>query len=46
MPTLHRLIAILMLRGMRGGLAWFVAHEYTTMVGEKLEAVTRALAKL
>ncbi|MCK9919047.1 hypothetical protein MXD81_58965 [Microbacteriaceae bacterium K1510] len=45
MPTLDRLIAVLMLWGIRGALAWFIAYEYTTTVREKLEVVTRALAK-
>ncbi len=46
MPTLDRLIAIVMLWGLRGGLAWFIAHEYTTIVTEKLTAVSRALGKI
>lgn len=45
MPTLDRLIAVLMLWGLRGGLAWFIAHEYTTAVSGKLNAVAGALAK-
>ena len=40
---LDRLIAELLLWGMRGGLAWFVAHEYAVVVNEKLTEVVRAL---
>ncbi|HEY6833183.1 MAG TPA: hypothetical protein VI251_11930 [Pseudolabrys sp.] len=43
---LNRLIAELTLWGVRGALAWFVAHEYTTVVTEKLNAVSRALGGL
>lgn len=45
MPTLDRLIALVMVWGMRTALAWFIAYEYTTTVSDKLETVTRALAK-
>ena len=41
---LDRLMAELLLWGMRGGLAWFVAHEYATVVVAKLTVVSRALA--
>jgi hypothetical protein len=43
---LSRLIATLTLWGVRGGLAWFIAHEYTAVVTEKLNAVSRALSGL
>jgi hypothetical protein len=39
---LNRLVAELTLWGVRGGLAWFIAHEYTTFVSEKLNQVSRA----
>jgi hypothetical protein len=32
-----------MLWGLRGCLAWFVMHEYTAVLTEKLDAVARAL---
>ncbi len=41
---LDRLIAEMLLWGMRGGLAWFIAHEYATFVDKKLAAVSRALS--
>jgi hypothetical protein len=41
--VLERLMAELLLWGVRGGLAWFVAHEYAAAVNAKLLAVTRAL---
>lgn len=43
---LDRMVAMLTLWGLRGGLAWFIAHEYTTIVSDKLDAVSRALGKL
>ena len=41
---LNRLVAVLMLWGLRGGLAWFVMHEYTTVLTDKLNEVSRALS--
>jgi hypothetical protein len=41
--VLDRLVTVLLLWGMRGGLAWFVAHEYATVVVAKLTEVSRAL---
>lgn len=46
MPMLDRLLAILALWGLRGALAWFIAHQYTTIAVDKLGTVTRALGKL
>ncbi len=43
---LNRIIAELMLWGIRGGLAWFVAHETGVFAAEKLNEVARALGKL
>jgi hypothetical protein len=43
---LNRLVATFTLWGVRGALAWFIAHEYTTVVAEKLDAVSRALGRL
>lgn len=43
---LDRLIATLALWGLRGGLAWFVAHEYVTVVSDKLNSIARALGGL
>ncbi|HEX3442361.1 MAG TPA: hypothetical protein VHT93_18625 [Pseudolabrys sp.] len=43
---LNRLIATFTLWGVRGSLAWFIAHEYTTVVTEKLTAVSHALGGL
>lgn len=40
---LDRLMASLTLWGLRGGLAWFVTHEYVTAISDKLNSVTRAL---
>ena len=41
-----RLIAVLMLWSMRLGLAWLIAHQYVSLVGEKLDAVSRALGTM
>jgi hypothetical protein len=41
---LDRLVALLLLWGVRGCLAWFVMHEYTGVVSEKLNEVSRALS--
>lgn len=41
---LNRLVAVLMLWGLRGGLAWFVMHEYTAVLTDKLNEVSRALS--
>jgi hypothetical protein len=38
-----RVIAELLVWGMRGGLAWLVARESISFVSEKLNAVARAL---
>lgn len=43
---LDRLIATFLLWGMRGCLAWFVMHEYTRVVVDKLNQVSRALSGL
>ena len=40
---LDRLIATFLLWGLRGGLAWFVMHEYTLEVTQRLDEVVRAL---
>jgi hypothetical protein len=40
---LDRVIAELMLWGIRGGVAWFVAHETGLIAAEKLNEVARAL---
>lgn len=40
---LERVVAELLLWGMRGGLVWFVAYEYTSYVEAKLTEVVRAL---
>jgi hypothetical protein len=40
---LNRLVATFTLWTVRGALAWFIAHEYTTVVTEKLTEVSRAL---
>ena len=37
-----RLMALLLLWGMRGGLAWFVADQYVNAVNEKFALVSRA----
>ncbi|MGE0564618.1 MAG: hypothetical protein AB7O50_08905 [Pseudolabrys sp.] len=37
-----RLMALLLLWGMRGGLAWFVADQYAQFVNEKFAVVSRA----
>jgi hypothetical protein len=42
----ERLAAALLIWGMRGGLAWFVMHEYTAALTDKLDAVSRALSGL
>jgi hypothetical protein len=39
-----RVIGIALLWGMRFSLAWFIVHEYLSVVGEKLTAVSRALS--
>jgi hypothetical protein len=43
---LDRLVAMLLLWGLEGCLAWFVMHEYTSAVAERLDEVTRALSRL
>lgn len=43
---LDRVVAELLLWGMRGGLAWFVVYEYTSYVEVKLTEVSRALNAL
>ena len=43
---LDRLVATLLLWGLRGSLAWFVMHEYTMVLTEKLDEVSRALTRL
>ena len=40
---LDRLLATVLLWGLRGCLAWFVMHEYTGVVADKLNEVSRAL---
>jgi hypothetical protein len=39
-----RIMAILILWGMRGGVAWVIADQYAKVVNEKLMAVSRALS--
>jgi hypothetical protein len=39
-----RVMAILILWGMRGGIAWVIADQYAKFVNEKLSAVSRALS--
>jgi hypothetical protein len=46
MPTLDRLIDLIMVWTTRGGLAWFIAHEYTSALNDKFDVVARALSKL
>jgi len=41
-----RLVGIALLWGMRFSLAWFIAHEYLSVVSEKLTAVSRALSAI
>jgi hypothetical protein len=41
-----RLVASLLLWGLRGCLAWFVMHEATSVLTEKLNEVSRALSGL
>lgn len=41
---LDRVIAELMFWGIRGGVAWFVAHETGVVAAEKLNEVARALS--
>jgi len=43
---LDRVFAELTLWGIRGGLAWLVAHEVGLMAAEKLNEVARALGRL
>ena len=43
---LDRVIAELMLWGIRGGLAWLVAHEAGIMAADKLNEVARALGSM
>ena len=38
-----RLLALLLLWSMRGGLAWFVTDQYVKFVNDKFAAVSRAL---
>jgi len=40
---LDRLLSLLLLWGLRGGLAWFVMHEYALAVTQRLDEVVRAL---
>lgn len=43
---LDRLLAIFLLWGLRGCLAWLVMHEYTGVLTDKLNEVSRALSGL
>jgi hypothetical protein len=43
---LDRIIAELVLWGVRGGIAWLVAHEVGLIAAEKLSEVARALGQL
>jgi hypothetical protein len=43
---LDRAIAEVLLWGLRGALALFVAYEYTSYIEQKFGAVTRALSSL
>jgi hypothetical protein len=43
---LDRIIAELVLWGIRGGIAWLVAHEVGLIAAEKLSEVARALGQL
>ncbi len=43
---LDRIIAELLLWGLRGGLAWLVAHEVGIVITEKLSEVSRALGHM
>ena len=43
---LDRLISMLLLWGMEGCFAWYVAHEYALFVNQKLTLVSRALSGL
>jgi hypothetical protein len=43
---LDRALAELLLWTFRGGLAWFVAHEYAAAVTGKLTEVFRALGRI
>ncbi|MGN6572319.1 MAG: hypothetical protein ACTHLO_12980 [Pseudolabrys sp.] len=43
---LDRIVATLLLWGLRGCLAWFVMQEATSVVTEKLDEVSRALSGL
>ena len=43
---LDRVIAELMLWGVRGGLAWLVAHETALIAAGKLNEVARALGRM
>jgi hypothetical protein len=40
---LDRLVATFLLWGLRGCLAWFVMYEYTRVLTDKLNEVSRAL---
>lgn len=40
---IERLIPLLLLWGLRGGLAWFVMHESAMAVTDRLNEVARAL---
>jgi hypothetical protein len=40
---LDRLMPLLLFWGLRGGLAWFVMHEYALEVTQRLNEVVRAL---
>jgi hypothetical protein len=40
---IDRLMPLLLLWALRGGLAWFVMHEYTLEVTQRLNEVVRAL---
>lgn len=43
---LERVIAELLVWGIRGGVAWLVVYEYTTYVEDKLTQVMRSLGSL
>ncbi len=42
----NRVIAIVIFLGIRGGMAWFVAHEAGLFAAEKLNEVARALGSM
>lgn len=43
---LDRLIPLVLLWGLRGGLAWFVMHEAALEITQRLDEVARALGGL